>query len=263
LFVTGPEDKVYDLIRKGFKQAAWENVGTDRKPGMEFAHSLNMIHVDADGRIVGKYDGRNDADMETLAQVLEGRIETPKDHQPFQITTSPPQASKPPDDVLGLKNSALPGWAARLPATNAMLNTLATLLLLGGYSAIRVRNVRLHRKLMLFAFATSTTFLASYLLYHSALRHYTGEAGKPFEGVGWIRTFYFLILISHILLAFVVAIGVPTVLTLALRKRWTLHARMARIVFPIWLYVSVTGVVIYMMLYHLPAGLAAGNAGSL
>lgn len=251
LFVTGPEEKVYDLIRKGFKQAAWENVGTDRKPGMEFAHSLNMIHVDAEGTIVGKYDGRVDAELETLAQVLEGRIKTPKKNSPVAITTSPPL---PADRAVVGPAGALPAWAVRLPTTNAMLNTLATILLLGGYSAIRMKNVELHRKLMVTAFATSVAFLISYLTYHYALQHYTGSSGKPFEGVGWIRPVYFTILVSHIALAVPVAVGALVTLILGLKGRFETHRKVARIVYPLWLYVSVTGVVIYLMLYHLPVG---------
>jgi protein SCO1 len=241
LFVTGPEDKVYDLIRNGFKQSAWKDVTAAE--GMEFAHSNNLIHVDADGVIVGKYDSHVDADLLTLGQVLKGRIKTPKKHSPVAITTSPP----PP-----AAKAQMPGWIARLPTTNAMLNTLATLLLLGGYSAIRVRNIRLHRKLMILAFMTSVTFLASYLTYHYALRTYTGSSGKPFEGEGWIRPVYFALLISHIALAFVVAIGAPTTLVLGLRGKFDTHRRVARFVYPVWLYVSITGVVIYLMLYHLP-----------
>jgi protein SCO1 len=246
LFVTGPEDKVYDLIRNGFKQSAWKDVKASE--GMEFAHSNNLIHVDADGVIVGKYDSHVDADLVTLADVLKGRIETPKKHSPVAITTSPPKAEA------NAAAGALPDWVSRLPTTNAMLNTLATLLLLGGYSAIRMKDVALHRKLMISAFATSSAFLASYLTYHWALHTYTGSSGKPFEGEGWIRTVYFALLGSHILLAFVVAIGAPTTLVLGLRGKFETHRRIAKFVYPVWLYVSITGVVIYLMLYHLPKG---------
>jgi protein SCO1/2/putative membrane protein len=163
------------------------------------------------------------------------------------ITTSPPAGN-----FAAPAARQLPEWVSRLPTTNAMLNTLATLLLLAGYSAIRVKDVPLHKKLMISAFATSAVFLASYLTYHWALRTYTGSSGKPFEGEGWIRTVYFALLISHIVLAFVVAIGAPTTLVLGLRGKFETHRRIAKLVYPIWLYVSVTGVVIYLMLYHLP-----------
>jgi protein SCO1/2/putative membrane protein len=252
LFVTGPEDKVYELIRKGFKQAAWENV--DAQAGMEFAHSLNMIHVDKNGTIVGKYDGRVDAELETLAQVLEGKIETPKRHSPTAITTEPP--------IVGDANGQrLPEWVERLPATNAMLNTLATLLLLGGYSAIkyrassedeRQRFIQLHKKLMLTAFATSIAFLACYLTYHFMLQHYTGDASRRFQGQGWIRPVYFSILITHVILAALVPLGAMATIFYAYREKWDRHRRVAKVTYPIWLYVSITGVVIYLMLYHMP-----------
>ncbi|MBX3441355.1 MAG: DUF420 domain-containing protein [Planctomyces sp.] len=258
LFLTGPPDDVYDLIRKGFKQAAWENVGTDARPGMEFAHSRNMIHVNAEGEIVGKYDGHKQADIESLIAVLQGRAETPRANRPVAITTAPPAKERPRD---GAAPGQLPEWAQRLPVTNAMLNTLATILLLGGYSAIKSQNRELHAKLMLFAFGTSVLFLGSYLTYHWQLQHHTGQSGRPFDGVGWIRPAYFGILISHIVLAVVVALAVPAVLVLALREKWTLHRRLARIVYPIWLYVSITGVVIYFLLYHLPPGLRQAAAG--
>lgn len=243
LFVTGPEDKVYELVRKGFKQAAWENV--DAQAGMEFAHSLNMIHVDKDGVIVGKYDGRVDAELETLAQVIEGKIQTPKKHSPVAITTGPPAAG-------GGNGKQLPEWVERLPATNAMLNTLATVLLLGGYSAIKVRDVRLHKKLMLSAFATSIAFLTFYLTYHFMLQHYTGDASCRFQGQGWIRPVYFFILITHVILAALVPLGAIATIFYAYREKWDRHRRIAKVTYPVWLYVSVTGVVIYLMLYHMP-----------
>jgi protein SCO1/2/putative membrane protein len=253
LFVTGPENKVYELIRKGFKQAAWENV--DAQAGMEFAHSLNMIHVDKDGTIVGKYDGRVDAELETLAQVLEGKIETPKRHSPAAITTEPPAALGAGD------GQRVPEWVGRLPATNAMLNTLATILLLGGYSAIKYRAsseeerqqfIRLHKKLMLTAFATSIAFLGSYLTYHFMLQHYTGDASHRFQGQGAIRTIYFSILITHVILAALVPLGALATIFYAYREKWDRHRRIAKVTYPIWLYVSVTGVVIYLMLYYMP-----------
>jgi protein SCO1/2/putative membrane protein len=254
LFVTGEPAKVYELIRTGFKQAAWENVGTNRQPGMEFAHSLNMIHVDAEGRIIGKYDGRREADLGVLRRVLKGEIDTPARHRPVAITTAPPASadvSRAP--AAGAAPGELPAWAQRLPATNAMLNTLATVLLIGGLSAIRMRNVRLHRKLMLFAFGASIAFLGCYLAYHWALQEYTGSAGRKYAGPESLRTVYYGVLISHVVLAAVTPIGAVTALWFAFRKQWSRHRRVARVIFPIWLYVSITGVLIYWMLYHLPA----------
>jgi protein SCO1/2/putative membrane protein len=248
LFVTGPKDKVYDLIQKGFKQAAWENVGTDKKPGMEFAHSLNMVQVDANGVIVGKYDGRSEDEIETLAKVLEGKKPVPAANKPAAITTEKPKtvAGAAPD------RGPVPEWVTRLPGTNAMLNTLAFLLLIGGRSAIRVGNVRLHSKLMIYAFVTSMVFLASYLTYHGALRHYTGEGSRKYAGEGILRPFYYTILVTHVILAALVPFGAIAAISLALRKKFDAHKRLVKFVYPLWVYVSVTGVVIYLMLYQLP-----------
>jgi putative membrane protein len=131
-----------------------------------------------------------------------------------------------------------------LPTLNAVLNASAALVLVGGYLAIRRRRVTLHRACMLTALGLSAAFLVSYLVYHAQV------GSRPFTGQGPIRTLYFAILISHTVLA--VAI-VPLVL-LAVRRafagQFARHARLARWTLPLWLYVSVTGVVVYWMLYR-------------
>jgi protein SCO1/2/putative membrane protein len=145
-----------------------------------------------------------------------------------------------------------PDWVLALPAVNASLNGLATVLLLAGYAAIRGRRVQAHRRLMIAAFAVSTVFLACYLVYHYELHERTGASGRPFGGTGWIRPVYFAILISHVLLAMLVALLAPVTLTLGLRRDWPRHRWIARVTFPVWVYVSITGVVIYLLLYHWP-----------
>ena len=134
-----------------------------------------------------------------------------------------------------------------LATTNAVLNSLATLLLVAGWVFIRRGNWRAHRAAMIAAFAVSAIFLACYLTYHYLVGH------VPFRGQGPIRTVYFAILISHILLAVAVPILAIWMFVLAFRGRWEAHRRLGRITLPIWLYVSVTGVVIYLMLYGLNA----------
>lgn len=151
----------------------------------------------------------------------------------------------------------LPTWAARLPAVNAGLNAIATLLLLVGYLAIRSKKKSLHRNLMISAFLMSVLFLLSYLTYHYALGKYTGEHGRRFEGTGIWATLYPWILWPHVVLAVFVPILAIKVFSLAFQQRWEEHRRIARITFPIWLYVSVTGVIIYAMLYHWPSQNAA------
>jgi len=131
-----------------------------------------------------------------------------------------------------------------LPTLNAALNGTSALLVALGYLFIRRKKVDWHKACMVSAFVTSTLFLVSYLIYH----YHAGS--KPFLGEGWTRPVYFAILISHVILA---TVTLPlTIVTLArgLRGRFEMHRRIARWTLPIWLYVSVTGVVVYLMLYQ-------------
>ncbi|MDX1969357.1 MAG: DUF420 domain-containing protein [Planctomycetaceae bacterium] len=148
----------------------------------------------------------------------------------------------------------MPDWVARLPAVNASLNGLATILLIAGYIAIKRGDRNAHRNIMLTAFGTSVAFLMCYLTYHYALHHYTGESGKKFTGTGLIRPVYFTILISHVLLAVPVAVLACVTIYRGLRGQWQQHRRIARLTYPLWLYVAITGVVIYGLLYHWPPG---------
>ena len=132
-----------------------------------------------------------------------------------------------------------------LPLVNALLNGSATILLLCGYTAIRRGKIRIHRAFMLAAFATSVLFLISYLIYHAHV------GSRPFGGHGAIRTVYFTILISHIVLAAVIPALAGITLSQALRNRFDRHVRIARWTLPLWLYVSVTGIVVYWMLYQM------------
>lgn len=132
-----------------------------------------------------------------------------------------------------------------LPALNASLNGLAALLLLCGFVFVRRRQIGRHRACMLAAFACSVVFLASYLFYHANV------GSVRFQGTGPVRTLYFTILISHTILAAAVPPLALVTLTRALRGRFDRHRVIARITLPIWLYVSVTGVVVYWMLYRL------------
>lgn len=132
-----------------------------------------------------------------------------------------------------------------LPALNATLNATSALFLLLGFIAVRRGEIERHRRWMIAAAVTSAAFLVSYLTYHA-------KAGSVrFEGQGPVRPLYFAILISHTLLAVVVLPLALRTLYLGLRRRDDRHRRIARWTFPIWLYVSVTGVVVYVMLYRL------------
>ena len=148
----------------------------------------------------------------------------------------------------------VPDWVAALPAVNAGLNALATLLLVVGYTLIRCGRRRAHQRTMLSAFATSILFLACYLVYHGALIYYTDSGSRHFEGTGPVRPVYYTILISHVILAASVPVLASITIYRALRQEWDRHRRIAKVTFPIWLYVSVTGVIIYLLLYHWPAG---------
>jgi len=130
-----------------------------------------------------------------------------------------------------------------LPTVNAVLNTCSALLLLTGYVMIRSGARRAHRCCMIAALTTSFLFLASYLVYH----YHVGS--KPFTGQGLIRYVYFTILITHSILAVVLVPTVPMAVIRAWRGDFKRHKSIAGKVFPMWLYVSITGVLIYLMLY--------------
>jgi protein SCO1 len=151
----------------------------------------------------------------------------------------------------------VPGWVLVLPHVNGSLNALSLVLLLGGFALIRNGRVRAHRRSMLTAFAASTIFLACYLTYHFALHHYTGSGSRAFAGTGLVRGVYLTILVSHIVLAFFVPILALGMIYLAVKGRFVWHRRLGIVAFPVWVYVSATGVIIYAMLYHLPAGWAS------
>jgi uncharacterized membrane protein YozB (DUF420 family) len=132
-----------------------------------------------------------------------------------------------------------------LPALNAALNATSAVLLLVGWRLIRRGRIEAHRRAMLAAVSTSTLFLVSYLVYHAQV------GSVRFQGQGVLRVVYFTILTTHTILAVAIVPLVLVTLVRALQARFDRHRRLARITFPLWSYVSVTGVVIYWMLYRL------------
>jgi len=138
-----------------------------------------------------------------------------------------------------------PANYAIFPVINATLNGTSAALLVVGHGFIQRGRMAAHRAVMLTAVVTSSLFLTSYLYYH----FHVGSV--PFQGHGWWRPVYFTILISHTILAVAIVPLVIITLTRALRERYDRHRAIARWTYPLWLYVSVTGVVIYFMLYHL------------
>lgn len=132
-----------------------------------------------------------------------------------------------------------------LPALNATLNAIASVLLVTGYIFIRSGQRQKHRACMIAALVVSGLFLTSYVIYHAQV------GSVPFKGTGWIRTLYFAVLIPHVILA---AAIVPPILITASRgltAKYDKHRRIARWTLPVWLYVSVTGVIVYLMLYQM------------
>lgn len=239
-FLTGSKSVIYELIRDRFQLGVEKSTAPAGPDSEAFIHSDRLALIDH-GRIAGLYDSTDPQALDAL--------------------------------VAKARRSALPGWVLRLPGVNAALNGLSALLLLAGWLLIRRHGrsvvrpaietaeaaaipprstwddplVKGHVACMLAAITTSALFLGCYLLYHF-------KAGSmPFAQGGIVRVAYLTILLSHTLLA---TASVPMILT-TVRRGWrgefARHVSIASLTFPIWLYVAVTGVVIYLMLYHLPA----------
>jgi putative membrane protein len=131
-----------------------------------------------------------------------------------------------------------------LPAVNASLNAISGVLLVVAYTLIRQRKIEQHRKVMLAAFTTSALFLVCYVVYHAQV------GSVPFTRQGFVRPLYFTILITHVTLAVLVVPMAIVTLSRGLKARYPQHRKIARWTFPIWLYVSVTGVLVYVLLYQ-------------
>jgi len=132
-----------------------------------------------------------------------------------------------------------------LPALNAALNATASVLLVTGWVLIRSGRRAAHKKCMLSALAVSAMFLTSYVIYH------LNVGSVPFQKTGWIRTVYFAVLIPHVILAAAIVPMILITVSRALSSRFDKHKKIARITLPLWLYVSVTGVIVYVMLYQM------------
>ncbi len=139
------------------------------------------------------------------------------------------------------------------PAVNAFLNGVSAVLIGTGVFLVKSGRRLAHRRAMLAAITSSALFLVCYLTYHALLRGQSGSASKHFAGTGWVRPVYFGILISHSILAAVIVPLVLLTMTRGLKANYPRHRAIARWTYPLWLYVSVTGVVIYVMLYHIYA----------
>jgi protein SCO1 len=219
LFLTGDKDTVYEVVEKSFFLSVAERA--EKKPGHEVAHRFALMLIDQDGRIRGYVEGK-DAEA---ANELERHITELLPWSAFRASAK-----------------------AILPSVNAGLNGLCAVLLIAGYVAIRRRRERTHIVFMVSALGVSLIFLTSYLFYHFVILD-----GRPthFRGTGWVWRVYMGILGSHTVLAALVAPLALVTAYLGWRDRRAAHRRLARWTLPIWLYVSLTGVVVYWMLYHL------------
>lgn len=138
-----------------------------------------------------------------------------------------------------------------LPLINAILNSCSAILLGCGFAAIKRENKELHKKCMVGALTTSTLFLTSYVIYHVGMQRVHGAAHTKFLDPAWFRPYYLIILATHLLLAIAIVPMVILTVLHAIKQNWEKHKRIAKWTWPCWMYVSVTGVVIYLLLYQI------------
>lgn len=215
-FLTGPKADIHRLILEGFRVPVRESTEADRAAGAEdVAHSAKLALVDRGNRIVGYFDSEDGLELQELLR----------------------QAHKL-DNV----------WGHRLPMLNAILNASSAFLLVLGWLQIRARRETAHVACMVAALVLSALFLTSYLFYHFLVV----KGSVPFQAIGRpIRVVYFSILLSHTVLAVAIVPLIALTLVRAIRGQFDRHVRIARVTWPIWIYVSITGVIIYWMLYQM------------
>lgn len=228
LFLTGTETEIHRLIRDGFRLTVRRTEGPERKPGFEVDHTPKVALVDQHGHVRGFFDGRQTDDTGTAVDEL-------------------PALKRQITDLLRGDT------AANIATFNAALNAGCVVLLLAGYFAIRARRETLHKACMLSAVGVSAVFLASYLYLHIVIKQGqpTRFSERHPDAGAWLGQLYFAILGTHTVLAAIVTPLALSTAYLGLRDRRARHARLARWTFPIWLYVSLTGVVVYWMLYRM------------
>ncbi len=228
LFLTGTEEQI-DGIRRAFHQAVGKG-----KEGVPL-HTQKLFLISRAGDVVTLEDGMWDEEVVDEKTFERGLL----------------RLKRGADKLL---QPALPSWMpADFPAFNAALNALATVLLLVGYWAIRLRAVRLHVACMLATVVVSAVFLASYLFYHIYVKEgrETRFHEQAPDAPAWMAWIYYGILLSHVLLAIVSTPMALYTAWLGLREKWERHVAVARWTFPVWVYVSTTGVVVYWMLYRM------------
>jgi protein SCO1/2/putative membrane protein len=235
VFLTGEPRTIYDLAEKGFKLTARPSVD-----GSVIEHDERFLLIDGDRGVRGIYHSNDPQSMEALAVDAE------------RLASSSGSAGAGAGGAVGASAKA---WMARFPLINASLNATSGVLLCLAMIFIQFRRVRLHAGFMIAAVVSSLAFLVSYVTFH-ALKAQTGSATTVFPASP-IKPFYLTILISHSILAVVIVPMVIVTLVRAWRRNWGAHRRIARPTFWLWLYVSVTGVAVYWMLYHLAPRIVA------
>ena len=243
IFLTGDRKTIYELAERGFKLVAQEDAART-----SILHDERFLLIDGGGSVRGIYHSKDDASMAKLTTDVAAVASTP----PVAISTD----SGAPDDVPFATTAPTltqrDVMIAQFPKLNASLNATAGIFLCFGMMMIKARRVKAHAVCMIAAVVASTAFLACYLTYHYL------NGGKPtrFPASPW-KSLYLAILISHTILAVVILPLIVMTLSRAWRRQWEAHRRIASPTFWLWLYVSVTGVVVYWMLYHLAPRIAA------
>jgi protein SCO1/2/putative membrane protein len=231
-FLTGDKDAIYRIVEESHLSRPQEV--PEAPIGERITHTNRLLLVDRQGKIRGSY-------LPILPLVSAGGDVS---RGVFEI--DPRQLERLRQDAEELAEGRLIRLSL-LPTVNACLNGTSAILLVLGYVFIRQRWVRPHVSCMIGALVVSTLFLACYLYYHFH------RLSTPFQGTGWVRPVYFGILLSHTILAMAVLPLVFVTLYHAARGQYAKHLRIARWTLPVWLYVSVTGVVVYLFLYHIYA----------
>lgn len=239
LFVRGDsEEEMHRFLNDGLKVPVVRDAEVD-DPGQAIVHGTRMPVVDAEGVIAGWYELRDPSQGEDGIPIEEA---TPIVETRYALIAARARA------LAGLDYVWPPKTPSRIPLINASLNAAAFLLLIAGYVAIRREKKELHGLLMRSAFVVSALFLGFYLYYHFAVLPISGGPTK-YNGTGLAKTAYLLMLLTHVVLAIVNLPMVLRVLWLAHKERWDAHKRLAKWTFPIWVYVSLTGVLVYLVLY--------------
>jgi uncharacterized membrane protein YozB (DUF420 family)/cytochrome oxidase Cu insertion factor (SCO1/SenC/PrrC family) len=244
LFVRSEtEAEMHAFIKEGLMVPLQRNEGVD-DPGQAITHGTRMPVIDAEGQVAGLYELRDPAlgedglPLAVAEPILAGR---------YGLLIARARSLAGLDYVWPLPGE---GHGSRIPLLNAVLNGTSFLLLIAGIFAIKGGHKERHERLMKLAFLFSAAFLGFYLYYHFKVQPIQGGA-TPYNGTGAIKTAYLVMLLTHIVLA---VVNLPMVLRtfwLAHKEDWERHKRMAKWTFPIWAYVSLTGVLVYLMLYPL------------